>query len=147
MMDKRARKLAWAAKTIPAEDKVRVHGDVEASLTLLAWGSTKGAILEALQKLEKAGIRARFLQLRVLWPFPAEEIAPYLETAQPLVTVELNQTGQMAQLLRQETGRRPDHQILKYTGRPFSARELVEALKEIVAGTAPETISVFNPFE
>ncbi len=147
MMDKRARKLAWAAKTIPAEDKVQVHGDVEASLTLLAWGSTKGAILEALQKLEKAGIRARFLQLRILWPFPAEEIAPYLETAQPLVTVELNQTGQLAQLLRQETGRRPDHQILKYTGRPFSARELVEALKEIVAGTAPETISVFNPFE
>ncbi len=44
-MEKRARKLEWAAREIPLEEKLEVYGHPEASFTIVGWGSNKGAIL------------------------------------------------------------------------------------------------------
>jgi 2-oxoglutarate ferredoxin oxidoreductase subunit alpha len=129
MMEKRARKLELAAREIPEEKKFRVYGDPDAALTILSWGSNKGAILEAMEGLEADGVRARLVQVRLLWPFPAEELSPWLETAEPLVAVETNFSGQLAQLLRERTGHVPDHLILKYNGRPIPGEALYQALK------------------
>jgi 2-oxoglutarate ferredoxin oxidoreductase subunit alpha len=147
MMEKRARKLELAAREIPEEKKFRVYGDPDAALTILSWGSNKGAILEAMEGLEADGVRARLVQVRLLWPFPAEELSPWLETAEPLVAVETNFSGQLAQLLRERTGHVPDHLILKYNGRPIPGEALYQALKTIVAGDGEARMVIRNPYE
>jgi len=146
-MDKRARKLTTVLRTLSQEEKFRVWGDPGAAFTLLSWGSTKGVILDTLELFQARGIPLRFIQVRLLAPFPAEELQPLLATASPLVDVELNGTGQLARILRMETGRDVDFHILKYTGRPISVEELTRALEQILNGTAQRRIVLMQPFE
>lgn len=149
MMEKRARKLATAAAAIPLAEKLQVFGKPEAACTVLCWGSTTGALRDALARLaqEGRGLELRIVQLRLLWPFPAAELDPLLETAAPLVVVEANASGQFEALLRSQTGRRADHLILKYSGRPFSGEALVPYLRQIKSGRAESRIVIRNPYE
>ena len=48
-----------------------------------------------------------------------------------LIGVEMNYLGQMAELIRGETGIEIPHRILKWTGRPMSETEIVSAVTEI----------------
>jgi len=147
MMEKRARKLELAAHQIPKDEKFKVYGDPKAPLTIISWGSTKGGILEAIKNLEADGIQARLVQVRLLWPFPAQELIPLLDKANPLVVAELNYSGQFAQLLRENTGHTPDHLIVKYNGRPMSGQELHQALRQIAEGKSERRIVIRNPYE
>ena len=144
-MEKRARKMELAASEIPADEKLRVYGDPEAELTILSWGSNKGAILEALDGLKANDIQARLVQVRIFAPFPANELEELLSVTNPLVVVEANFSGQLMQLLRQHTGLRPDYLIVKYNGRPISGEELLGALDTVNRGEAPERIVLRNP--
>jgi len=146
-MEKRARKLELAAREIPLEDKLQVYGDPKAALTIVSWGSNKGAILEALDGLQADGIPARLIQVHLLWPFPAQELATLLENAEPVVVVESNHSGQFAQLLSGHTCRTVDHLVVKYNGRPMTCGEVSRALREIHAGGAERRIVLRNPFE
>lgn len=143
-MEKRARKMELALREIPADEKVRVYGDRDAALTLLSWGSNKGAVQEVLARYEAQGVPVRFLSARLLLPFPVDEITELLSTAAPLVVVESNFSGQYAQLLRQHTGIVPDHLIVKYNGRPISGEELTIAIDSIRAGNAESRIVLRN---
>lgn len=147
MMEKRARKLEVARREIPVEEKFQVYGDPDAPFTIMSWGSNKGAILEAMERLNREGIATRLIVVRILWPFPGEELRPYLESAKPLVMVEANFSGQLAQLLRRETGHTVDHLVVKYSGRPFSGEALYDVLKEVATGDPGERIVVRNPME
>ncbi|MEJ2207845.1 MAG: 2-oxoacid:acceptor oxidoreductase subunit alpha [Anaerolineae bacterium] len=146
-LEKRQRKLVLAAREIPLEEKVQVYGDARAALTFLSWGSSQGAILEAIEGLAAAGQGVRYVHVRLLWPFPATEVERLLEGAQPLIVVEENYSGQFAQLLRAQTGLYPDYLILKYNGRPMTCGELHRALHEIRSGTAGHRIVLRNPYE
>jgi 2-oxoglutarate/2-oxoacid ferredoxin oxidoreductase subunit alpha len=63
MMNKRMGKLKIALDEIGDEDKAVVYGakDLDA-LTVISWGSTKGAILDAMDKLIEVGKMTRFVQ-------------------------------------------------------------------------------------
>jgi 2-oxoglutarate ferredoxin oxidoreductase subunit alpha len=104
-----------------------------AELTLIGWGSTYGAINEAVQVLGENGVKANHLHFTELWPFPKEAVAPILEESNKSIVVENNATGQLAQLIRRETGYEASDHILKYDGRPFSPQYIVNALKKEVA--------------
>ncbi|HUI05419.1 MAG TPA: 2-oxoacid:acceptor oxidoreductase subunit alpha [Verrucomicrobiae bacterium] len=129
--EKRMRKLALPLDDIPPEKQFRLHGDETAAITVVSWGATKGAILDALPVLAGKGIAVNFLQLRLLWPFPARAVTQILRRAGTLVDVEMNQSGQLAALIREQTGIAIPHRVLKWTGRPISETEVVEALEEI----------------
>lgn len=156
-MEKRLRKLELASREIPAEEKLQVYGDPDAPFTLVSWGSNKGAILEALEGLASLVTggappltAARYIHVRLLWPFPREEIMPLLEGANPLIVVEENYSGQFAQLLRAQTGRQHDFLIVKYNGRPMTCGELHRAIHQIRARPAAppgERIVLRNPYE
>lgn len=138
MMEKRMGKLDLASKEIPAEDKLVFHGPAEAPITVVSWGSPKGAILDAMDALrDQDGLQVNFLQLRLLNPFPAEDVVRALSRAKKLVDVEMNYSGQFAGLLREKTGISVDHMVVKYNGRPMSCEEVYDALKQISPGPAP----------
>jgi 2-oxoglutarate ferredoxin oxidoreductase subunit alpha len=129
--DKRMRKLVLPLDDLPPEKQFTLHGPEAAEITVVSWGATKGAICDALAVLAGKGLAVNFLQLRLVWPFPARAVTPILRRARTLVDIEMNQSGQMAALIREQTGIEIPHRVLKWTGRPISETEVVAALEEI----------------
>ena len=73
-MEKRMRKMDTAARELSIDEKLRVYGDPDAEFTVLSWGSNKGGILEAIERLAADGVSARLVQVRIMSPFPAPEL-------------------------------------------------------------------------
>ena len=140
MMQKRMRKLELAAEAIPDSKKVNFFGPRQADVTIVGWGSTKGAILDAIQDLEVDGIRCNFLQVRYMSPFPTELVNQYLSNAKRKVLVENNYTGQLGGLIREHTGIAMDYRVLKYNGRPFSQNEVYEGVKDAIENGTKEVV-------
>src|SRR5581483_9401993 len=132
MMDKRMDKLELALKEIPDEDKAVSYGSGD--VVIISWGSTKGAILDAMDKLAEEDIKVRFVQVRLMSPFPSELVKTMLKDAKKVIDIEMNYTGQLAALIRQNVQRDFDYQIVKYNGRPMSLDEVYNAVKRIVSG-------------
>lgn len=100
-----------------------------AHTVILGFGSTFGVIKEAVELNPKDKIG--FIHLPQVWPFPSQKITELLKKAKKIITVENNAAGQLAKLLRRETGIKADNSILKFDGRPFDLDLLLQKLKEI----------------
>jgi 2-oxoglutarate ferredoxin oxidoreductase subunit alpha len=92
---------------------------------LCGFGSTLGVMRDACAAAKEAG----FVHFPQVWPFPAEAALAALKGAGRVLTVEGNATGQLARLLRRETGFEPAGRVLKYDGRPFTLDEVLAALE------------------
>jgi len=127
MMDKRMRKLESMRDDLPA---AIVHGDPAAEIAVFGYGSNRGPIVEALDRLEREGVPVRFLELRTLWPFPEAEVAAFVAEAKHVFVVENNHTGQLERLIRYVTGPLERmHLVNKYNGKPFRPIEIIEAIE------------------
>ena len=141
MMDKRMDKLMIALDQIEDEDKAIRYGiDEPNSLTVISWGSTKGAILDAMDKLIEEGKKIRFVQLRLLHPFPFERLRALIKGYKQLVDIEMNYSSQLGLLISENIGVSMDYLIVKYNGRPMSSSEVYNALMRIMSGEAPRRI-------
>jgi len=135
MMDKRMKKLELALENIAEDDKAACYNfDSNTKNVVISWGSTKGAILEALEKLTEEGSKLGFIQVRLLHPFPTGTIKKFLTNARLIIDVEMNYSSQLGSLVQQYTGREIDFKIVKYNGRPMSTTEIYIALKAILSG-------------
>ena len=94
MMKKRMDKLVTADREIPLEKRAVLYGNLNSDVTIIGWGSTKGAILDALEMLEAEGISARFLQIKMIRPFPREFVKRVLRESRVRILVEENYTSQ-----------------------------------------------------
>jgi 2-oxoglutarate ferredoxin oxidoreductase subunit alpha len=140
MMDKRMGKLELADREIPIEERVNFFGPEKADVTIVSWGSTKGAILDAMDWLAEDGITVNFIQIRLINPFPTEYVKSMLSKAKRIVGVEMNYSGQLIGVLREKTCIPVEQLVVKYNGRPMSSEETYEAIKSIAGGKAPKRI-------
>jgi 2-oxoglutarate ferredoxin oxidoreductase subunit alpha len=152
MMNKRMSKLDVALKEISDEDKLVVYDysvedynnqpSSDPGITIISWGSTKGAILDAMDQLriDRKKLRLKFIQLKLLHPFPKPLVEKVLGNSGILVDIEMNYTSQLGIVLEQNISRRIDYRIVKYNGRPMSASEVYNALLRIYNGDAPRRI-------
>lgn len=135
MMDKRMSKLDLVLKEVSEDEQVVMHG-YRSDATVISWGSTKGAILDAIDMLKADdGIDMNFVQVRLLNPFPSARVSSLLEGTRLLIDVEMNYSAQLARLLRANIQHDPDYYVVKYNGRPMSSSEVYEALKGIIKGS------------
>ncbi|MCA9725671.1 MAG: 2-oxoacid:acceptor oxidoreductase subunit alpha, partial [Kurthia sp.] len=129
-MDKRMRKLEHVHFDTP------VFTDAphdEADVLILGFGSTKGAIEEVRPLLDEAGIKANHAHIRLIHPFPTEELQPLVDGAKKVIVVENNATGQLASILKMNMG--AHHKVVnlvKYDGTPFLPLELLNRVKELL---------------
>ena len=143
MMEKRMGKLALAAREIPAERKVQLYGPAEAGMTIVGWGTTKGSIIDAIKLLdEQDGVKANFMQVRLMRPFPVDEVKAILGRAKRTMLVEENYSGQLGDILRAHTGITLQQRLVKYDGRPFSEEELMDALRTALKNPDQERVVV-----
>lgn len=122
-MKKRMQKLETCREQDMATP--RLFGPEKADITLVSWGSNKGAILDAINQFENVN----FLHITWINPFPAETIKKVLGQAKKIINIECNYTAQMGGLIRQHTGIEITDNLLKYNGRPFFHEEIVEKIK------------------
>jgi 2-oxoglutarate ferredoxin oxidoreductase subunit alpha len=113
-MRMRSRKLAALARTLKPP---KVYGDEEGDLLVVGWGSTRGAIEEAVDRIRRDGHRISALHLRFLSPLEPglKEIFSRFERVMtveinygddpndPLIDEETRRYTQLAWLLRAHT--------------------------------------------
>lgn len=99
---------------------------------LVCWGSTRGAVLEAVDILRSKKIDIGGIIFSDIWPFPASKISPILEKKKQFIMVEGNQSAQLGQLIREQTGLSYADAILKFDGRPFYPNDIVERTLELM---------------
>jgi 2-oxoglutarate ferredoxin oxidoreductase subunit alpha len=121
MVDKRNAKVPHMIKEMNPPKEY--HGD--ADNLLVGWGSTEGAVKEAVDRLREEAFDVGSLIFADLWPFPSETAAIALNKANKFFMVEQNYTAQLGQLIREQTGLTHSGAILKYDGRPFYPNEIV----------------------
>lgn len=128
-MDKRMRKL----DNIQFKTPIHLHSDeVDSDVLFVGFNSTRGAIEEAMERLEADGLRVNHAHIRLIHPFPVDEILPYVNGAKKVIVVENNATGQLANILKMNVGNHHKVQsILKYDGNPFLPQEVYTKSKEM----------------
>jgi len=131
MTQMRAEKVMRVRQDIPP---TQIYGDRDADLLVLGWGSTKGAIEEAVERAVEDGVPVARAHLRHVWPLPGD-LGEILERYDRVLVPELN-NGQLSRLLRDEYLKdvRP---LNKIQGRPFRAEEILDEIKRMTGQATP----------
>ncbi len=127
MMEKRFRKLDTAASEIPAPQR---YGDEDADIGIIGWGSTEGAIQEAIDRAREKGYKVASLHPRILSPLPDRTIRDFIRSVKKVIVPECNYSGQLANLLGAKYGLQAIR-VNKFGGIPFTAGEILRAIEEV----------------
>ena len=129
-MDKRFRKLEKLNFNTPVYVNAP-HDD--ADVLLVGFNSTRGALEEVQERLITEGKKVNHAHIRLLFPFPSEEMAALVNGAKKVIVVENNKTAQLANIMKLNIGgHNKTHSITKYDGTPFLPRELENKVKELL---------------
>jgi 2-oxoglutarate/2-oxoacid ferredoxin oxidoreductase subunit alpha len=126
MVRMRAAKVEAIRQDIP---NVMPTGDPEGDLVLVSWGSTYGAVLQAVKSQRAKGRKISHLHLRHLNPLPGN-VGEVLKRYKKVLVPELNM-GQLLWMLRAKylvdaVG------LNKIQGRPFKQNELEQKIEEVL---------------
>ena len=128
MMDKRMSKLESLKKELLEPEFVGVK---DFDTLLIGWGSTYGPIVEALPWLnEGEGKKYAALLFGDMYPLPQKLLIEKASKTHEIINIEQNATGQLADLIREQTGIVCTSSILKYDGRQISAEEIIERIRK-----------------
>lgn len=128
-MDKRFRKIENIKFDMPVY-KNAPHE--EADLLLVGFNSTRGAIEEAMERIEADGIKVNHAHIRLIHPFPTDDLLPLVQSAKKVVVVENNATGQLANIIKMNVGHANKiFKYNKYDGNPFLPHEIHTKCKEL----------------
>jgi len=125
MNDKRFKKVKYIKEEIEKLNPVNIYG--QGDNLIISWGSTKGAILDALYELKNF----RFMQISYVKPFPRKQVENEIKKSKNVILVENNVSGLLGQIITEQTGYFIKNKILKYDARPFTPPDIVNKIKEI----------------
>ncbi len=127
MIHARQEKIMNVRDSIPTP---KVLGAERGDLLVLGWGSTYGAIADAVERANQSGERVARMHLRHVWPLP-HGLDEIFSRYKAILVPEMN-LGQMARLLRSEF---PQHNFLSYTkvqGQCFRAKDIADRIANIL---------------
>jgi 2-oxoglutarate ferredoxin oxidoreductase subunit alpha len=127
MCQTRAAKIAGIANDVP-EQRIEV-GEDSGKLLVLGWGSTYGAIREAVQRCRERGLGVSHAHVRYLNPFP-KNLGELMSRFDRVLVPELN-LGQLVKLVRSQY-LVPAESYPKVQGLPFKISELEERIRQVM---------------
>jgi 2-oxoglutarate ferredoxin oxidoreductase subunit alpha len=127
MVKTRAQKIANIANDIP--DVGIEVGEDSGKLLVLGWGSTYGAIREAVQRCRDRGLSVSHAHLRYINPFP-KNLGALLQRFERVLVPELN-LGQLVKIVR-STFMVPAESLPKVQGQPFKIAELEDKIRQLL---------------
>ena len=128
-MEKRMRKTESLVINNPV--LLNEHED-EADILYIGFISTKGAIGEGAERLERQGVKVNTMHIRQLHPFPKDIVQQAINKASKVIVAEHNYQGQLSSILKMNT--QVNDKLVnqtKYDGKPFLPYEIEEKGLEI----------------
>ncbi len=122
MVNKRLKKLEGLKSEVLSPC---YEGDEDPDLLFVTWGATIGAVSEAAARLRNGGAKTATLYFSQVWPIVPEQFESILQKAGRVVSVEGNAFGQMARLIRRETGIEIKERVLRYDGLPITPEQVL----------------------
>jgi 2-oxoglutarate ferredoxin oxidoreductase subunit alpha len=126
MVDKRLRKGDGIRSEVIPPD---FQGDKKADLLFISWGSSKGAVEEVALQLRSRKKKVGTLHFSQVWPMVPDQFVKHLEQSKRVICVESNATGQLAQLIRRETGFVIKNRISRYDGLVITPEYILKHLE------------------
>lgn len=138
MTNLRKDKINGIAADIPLQEVCL--GNESGKLAIVGWGSTFGAIHQAVKRARLEGIDVSHIQIRYLSPFP-RNLGELLKGFEAVLVPEMN-TGQLVRLLRSDFLIDAEG-LNKVAGQPFKIGEILSAihLKYATLGSAAEAVA------
>jgi len=97
MTEKRHRKIHRALVDLPAPREFSPGGKMDVGV--IAWGSTFGSALEAVDIARREGLKAGALKIAAIFPYHGEVIREFMDRCEEVLIPELNYEGQLANLI------------------------------------------------
>ncbi len=129
MVEKRDKKFKLAHREMLEPKHL---GDEKGEVLLIGWGSTFSQIKEAVCELINKKIRVGALIFSDVWPLPTKKLKEYAKNFNTIINIEQNSTGQFGGLIKEYTNLKPKHNLLRYDGRPLTAKQIIEKVKEVL---------------
>lgn len=147
MTEKRFRKLETATHKF---SKAKRFGNPKAKVGVISWGSTCGAVLEAIDLANEKDYEVEALYPRTLYPLPTEWIQEFIQNKEIIIVIEANYTAQFKSTIVERCVNLNKGidviEYLKYDGTPFTAVEIYEEIdKAIKAQTMKKSLLTNKP--
>ena len=141
MNAKRYRKL-W-----PIRDRyhsVRRYGPPQADVGIVCWGSSQGAVREAVIAANARGERVAAFVPRVLFPFPKRELEAFQAQVRETLIVELSYTAQFYKYLRTFLTLPDDrtHVFKRSGGKDLTVAEVDREIRKVLAAMSSQEVEV-----
>jgi 2-oxoglutarate ferredoxin oxidoreductase subunit alpha len=127
MTDVRKAKIDGIVRFIP--DQEVSLGNAQGEMVVVGWGSTYGAIHQAVKRCRAMGADVSHIHIRYLLPMPGN-LGELLKGYKKILVPELN-TGQLVNVLKSKYLVDAE-QLNKVSGQPFKIRELVEGIHSLL---------------
>ncbi len=125
VMEKRMKKMELLKKELPPTPQYRLE---DAEYAVVQWGSTQGAVEEAVDILRNKGIKVGAIEVNR--PYPVNpDILKLTKGKKKIIFVENNYTGQLLRLIKSELNLEADL-ITKYDGESFYPGKLAEDIEK-----------------
>ena len=128
MLDKRFNKLNDHEDFFPTTEADNQDG---AELGIITWGSTIGVAREAVKLARAQGLKVSALYPKLVWPLPVKAINAFTAKHKKILIPEVNKQGQLARLIKSETGLNSISYPI-YGGMPFTPAMILEKIKEVI---------------
>ncbi|HEY88720.1 MAG TPA: 2-oxoacid:acceptor oxidoreductase subunit alpha [Thermoflexia bacterium] len=139
MMAKRAQKVEAARERLSKwKGAARRWGDKDAKFGIMGWGSTRGAVREAMEQLSQVGIKIETLYPHTLLPMPDAAVKEFIHGKQAIFIPELNYSSQFARMVEHRYYQQLDagdihiHMLGKEEGVPFKISEIYEGVLQMI---------------
>ncbi|MBK6967479.1 MAG: 2-oxoacid:acceptor oxidoreductase subunit alpha [Bacteroidales bacterium] len=125
MIDLRDAKVQRVANYIPEQE---INGEKQGDLLVVSWGGTLGAVMEAVEDLQKQGKSVSHAHFNYIMPLP-KNTAEVLKGFKKILVCELN-SGQFVNYLKMTQYGHDYRQFNKVQGLPFTVTELTRVINQ-----------------
>lgn len=119
---KRLQKMSLWHDQLPAP---QLFGQKKVKVCLVSWGSTINVTAGVVSHLAD---QVSAVHLPCVWPFPTSKLEELTASAETVVVIEGNATGQLQQLIQQETKIKVHDALRRFDGRPFYQEDIIDWL-------------------
>ncbi len=129
MTEKRHLKIRSALMDLPGPEEFSSAGKLDVGV--IAWGSTFGSALEAVNRAQEKGFKVGALKITSLFPYHADIIRGFMDRCDQVLIPELNFEGQLGNLLG-HLHRKDVLRLNRTTGVPFPVSAILEKIEEMI---------------
>jgi 2-oxoglutarate/2-oxoacid ferredoxin oxidoreductase subunit alpha len=124
MIHKRLIKMDSILDEIPEPEIFGTQDNAE--ISFIGWGSSKNAMLDAIEILKSQGIIVNYLHFNYIFPLKTSKLLEFCKNNPNVFTIEGNHNGQLSNLIESKTDLKLTKRLLKWDGRPFYVEDILD---------------------